>query len=183
MTTHPIISRQLEQLDRVIAAACAAREAARREKLFASAEGYVFVSALYSLTEAEGLWDLSSEVGRQIGLWDHEPLTESARSDLYSSLIRGEPDPGRGCVSTTFTKFDQLGAVLTELSFDHVQLSHTRRQEDGSTWFWSVDLMQHNQLVGYGLADTPAAALQEALADVAKRAANKVETKAAEIAA
>lgn len=75
---------QLELLDALISAAAAAREAARKDRLFASTDGIAFLLAAYSLTEVDGLWEFAKEVARETGLSE-----EATRSRLYAGLIGG----------------------------------------------------------------------------------------------
>lgn len=64
-------------------------------------------------------------------------------------------------MSDTFTKFDHLGSVLAEISYDTVSLQMMRRT-DGEVWFYLARV--HQSRVSYsGNGDTPSAALAGAL--------------------
>lgn len=65
---------QLEKLDALISAAAAAREAARTERLFASCAGLALVNAIHDLLEVDAIYDFASDMGRELGLFDDEPL-------------------------------------------------------------------------------------------------------------
>lgn len=80
---------QLERLDALIAAATAAREAARRNHLFIAVEGLALTNAAYALFECDELYDAADQVRRELGLFEDEPLmpTEAERSRLYCGLI------------------------------------------------------------------------------------------------
>jgi hypothetical protein len=76
-------------------------------------------------------------------------------------------------MQTTFTKFDQLGACLSELSFDCIGLNMSR-DPDGTINHWTVYL-HFNERCVQGIGDTPSGALGKAFAkqfeDAAERAA------------
>lgn len=84
----------------------------------------------------------------------------------------------------TFTKFDHLGSVLTEIDYNTVGLSMTRHP-DGSVWFYSVDLhIDGNCYSGMSTdTPTPSDALAKALAKASEAQVARVEAAANRIAA
>lgn len=80
----------------------------------------------------------------------------------------------------TFTKFDQLGAVLAELSFRAVSL-HVTHCDDGTTH--STVYLHGEVPCAMGVGDTPSDALQHALTVMAHKEAARIEAAADQVAA
>lgn len=80
-------------------------------------------------------------------------------------------------MSTTFTKFDAIGAALSELSFDNISLQFARYSTGSNKY--SVFLHYRGEQCTIGEADTPSAALENALARFAEKQAEAVERAAA----
>lgn len=81
----------------------------------------------------------------------------------------------------TFTKFDALGACLTELSFDCIDLQFTRYSTGRERY--TVTLQSRRESNGFNCAigdgDTASAALENALKRYAEKQAEAVERAAA----
>lgn len=83
-------------------------------------------------------------------------------------------------MATTFTKFDQLGAVLAELSFRSVSLHMSRREDE--TVYSTVYLHGDAGCV-QGAGESPTQALQDALVNMARKEADRIEAVATQVAA
>ena len=84
-------------------------------------------------------------------------------------------------MTDTFTKFDQLGAVLAEVSYRSVSL-HMSRREDGSLM---STVYLHTDDLGVcvqGIGDTPSEALADGLAKMAAKQVARVEAAAEKVA-
>ena len=81
----------------------------------------------------------------------------------------------------TFTKFDVLGAALSELSFARVTFAMNRR--DDASVFYEVFVLDSIESCSLGYGDTPSDALSGALARHAEKQAQRVEDAAGKAAA
>jgi hypothetical protein len=84
-------------------------------------------------------------------------------------------------MADTFTKFDQLGSVLTELSFRAASLHMTRDEERAVSHFTAY--LHGDGFAVSGMGDTPSEALTRALAEMAAKEADLVEAAAERVAA